>query len=153
MPEIVVLPLNKSHAPNYCVPGSVPLRSPPPLFISLFPLGSNRGTVLYPLINSLVTMVLNYASLDPKKSEIRLLTIFPHKEFHAPISCSLHVASLDNITEFEALSYVWGDPSIREVRDVDNRPLLITVNLVAALRRLRRVQSPRVIGADAICIN
>jgi hypothetical protein len=36
---------------------------------------------------------------------------------------------------------------------VDGLPTLITTNLESALRRLRLVQDPRIIWADALCIN
>ncbi|KAK8108496.1 HET-domain-containing protein [Apiospora sp. TS-2023a] len=99
--------------------------------------------------------------LDPEKSEIRLLSLLPDDNFKAAIHCSLQVASLDETTDFEALSYVWGDPDKRELIYVGGEPMLVTVNLVAALRRLRRPCSSsesgsnaaRVLWVDAICIN
>jgi hypothetical protein len=64
-------------------------------------------------------------------------------------------ASLDspNIPEYFALSYTWGQPDLVENIYVDNRPLKITANCAAALRRMLRQRMERNIWVDAICIN
>lgn len=79
--------------------------------------------------------------LDADRSEIRLLTLLPDHDFDAAIPCSLEVASLDETIDFEALSYVWGGPDKREPIYVGGELMLVTTNLVAALRRLRRPRS------------
>lgn len=60
---------------------------------------------------------------------------------------------LDAAGPFEALSYVWGDPSIRDEICCSGCKVAITVNLHRALTRLRRGAETRLIWADALCIN
>ncbi|OTB15315.1 hypothetical protein K445DRAFT_376250 [Daldinia sp. EC12] len=58
--------------------------------------------------------------------------------------------------DFVALSYVWGDPSIRRDIIVDGVPVSVTANLEGALRELRhhsRIQQGFFIWVDALCIN
>lgn len=54
---------------------------------------------------------------------------------------------------WEAISYVWGDPTDVVTITCNSRSLAITVTLSNALRRLRYVDRPRLLWADAICIN
>ena len=117
-------------------------------------------------------MTLHYTALDSSKSQIRLLTVQPGKSgryfqflqrrrtnqqptggFDDGIECSLHLASLDETNAFTALSYVWGDPSICKPIIVNGSVASVTVNLEAALRRLRQEENPQVLWVDAICIN
>lgn len=67
---------------------------------------------------------------------IRLLRLAPG-EREAPIACSLVDASLDSLPPYEALSYVWGDPTITEPIMCNGLPGRITINLARALRRIR----------------
>jgi Heterokaryon incompatibility protein (HET) len=55
--------------------------------------------------------------------------------------------------DYEALSYVWGDPLIRENIELDGVEFQVTTNLHAALRHLRWVTRPRLLWIDAVCIN
>jgi Heterokaryon incompatibility protein (HET) len=58
--------------------------------------------------------------------------------------------------DYVALSYVWGDSTIKRRIFVDGTPMAITQNLEAALYQLRnypRVKQGFRIWADAICIN
>jgi len=49
-----------------------------------------------------------YSPLDPAKSEIRLLTLYPG-EPTTPIGCDLSVVSLKQPDlQYEAVSYCWG---------------------------------------------
>ncbi|KAK4445451.1 heterokaryon incompatibility protein-domain-containing protein [Podospora aff. communis PSN243] len=93
-----------------------------------------------------------YRPLSPKRSEIRLLTLHPDQG-NSIINTTLQVESLDEALDFEALSYVWGDASIRKPIVVDGSTMMVTTNLEVALRQLRDAQSPRVVWADAVCIN
>ncbi|KAK0506890.1 hypothetical protein JMJ35_010590 [Cladonia borealis] len=54
---------------------------------------------------------------------------------------------------FEALSYVWGDPTIRAPVFCDGRMLKVTINLRDALKQLRQRDNPRFLWVDAICID
>ncbi|KAI1658683.1 HET-domain-containing protein [Daldinia decipiens] len=58
--------------------------------------------------------------------------------------------------DFVALSYVWGDQSIRREIIVDGIPVSVTASLEGALRELRhhsRIQQGFLLWVDALCIN
>ncbi|KAF1982107.1 HET-domain-containing protein [Aulographum hederae CBS 113979] len=57
--------------------------------------------------------------------------------------------------DFVALSYSWGNPKIKKEIIVNDKPLMVTENLDAALRQLRkhrRIQQGFKLWIDAICI-
>jgi hypothetical protein len=54
---------------------------------------------------------------------------------------------------YEALSYVWGDPTGRLPIMIHGHSFHVTVNLHTALLRLRNHAMQRVLWIDAICIN
>jgi hypothetical protein len=79
----------------------------------------------------------SYSPLNPEAAEIRLLTILPDKSGKNPVRCTLQTASLNNSTQFEALSYVWGNVVEKVEILVDDIPFQVTTNLEAALKCLR----------------
>ncbi len=86
---------------------------------------------------------------------IRIVRIKKGDENRA-IECKLEVVSIDSSVEFEALSYVWGDPTQTKSILCDGRWIRITKNLYDALRQLRAADKTRMgapIWIDAICIN
>ena len=101
----------------------------------------------------------SYSLLPPDGDNIRLLRLLPNKDEAAPLCCKLEKYSLQRPGQrthlYEALSYVWGDPhEILPIYVGENRlQLLITVNLHAALSRLRDHSFERIMWVDAICIN
>lgn len=88
------------------------------------------------------------------KGEIRLLTVFPGK-MGTKMCCSLKTVTLKEkrIPEYEALSYVWGEPQLSRLIWVGDKILPVTKNLDAALENLRYLDKPRTLWIDAICIN
>ena len=86
-------------------------------------------------------------------NHIRLLRLAPAKEHHAPLSGSLMHADLKTDPEYDALSYVWGDPAQVGTITVDGKPLPISQNLRTALRYVRQRDRPYILWTDAICIN
>jgi len=98
-------------------------------------------------------MSLVYRPLRVAYSEIRLLTLLRADNFSEPIRCTLHNISLDLRPKFEALSYCWGQPEIREQIQLDEHCIEVTVNLESALRYLRQRRHDRVLWIDALCIN
>lgn len=58
-----------------------------------------------------------------------------------------------NGSHYEALSYVWGDPSLKGKISVNGISMTIKRNLESALYRLRLRNRPRLIWVDSICIN
>ena len=69
------------------------------------------------------------------------------------INCTLRKFSLNDAPEFEALSYYWGDKHKCKLIYVNGKEIQVTDNLENALRHLRRSTEPRLIWADALCIN
>ena len=98
-----------------------------------------------------------YSPLPPKGDNIRLLCLFPNEDEAAPLHCELRKYSLQRLGPrthlYETLSYAWGD--LRETLPicVDKNPFPVTVNLHAALSRLRDHSFERVIWVDAVCID
>ena len=96
-----------------------------------------------------------YSSLDHTKGASKLtplLTLFPGLA-DSLLEGTLDIVSLDTNPYYEALSYVWGSPSVREHIILSEKRLSITENLASALRNLRYESEARVLWVDAICIN
>ena len=100
---------------------------------------------------------LHYSSRLLEPYRIRLLRLTPHQNKTAPIRCELFEYSFQESDEgthmYEALSYVWGDPLKTLPILIGEHHFNVTVNLHAALSRLRGRFFPRIIWIDAICIN
>lgn len=60
---------------------------------------------------------------------------------------------LSSKPDYEAISYVWGDPESTETIYCNGLQLKITVNLAHGLRHIRYVSKARTLWADAICID
>ncbi|KAL8865534.1 MAG: hypothetical protein Q9174_006834 [Haloplaca sp. 1 TL-2023] len=111
-----------------------------------------------------------YSSLNEEAGEIRLFTLLPGP-FDAPIHIRIEqtVLSEDNVPQFEALSYAWGDPSdwldifvqMTRTPDVETAELVlvsstilsITRNLFDALQHIRQQRRSMVLWIDQICVN
>ncbi len=93
-----------------------------------------------------------YGSLNPACREIRLLRLLPGS-WEDSLSCDLQVVSLDDQPGYQALSYVWGTSDIVKTVWLHGKAFEATLNLWAALRRLRNPCHERIIWADATCIN
>ena len=86
--------------------------------------------------------------------EYRLIRLFPD-ESEAPVRCELFKASLDqgqSIT-YEAISYVWGDPSMTQTICCNGRAFEVTSSLASALHQFRYSDVSRILWADALCID
>jgi len=98
-----------------------------------------------------------YCILPLDGDNIRLLRLLPNEDEAAPVQCELCSYSLQKLGPrahlYEALSYVWGDTRETLPIWVDNNQFPVTVNLHAALLRLRDHSFERIIWIDAICIN
>ncbi|KAK6600260.1 ankyrin repeat-containing protein [Botrytis cinerea] len=96
-------------------------------------------------------------ALATSGDNIRLLRLLPSEDEAAPLHCELRDYSLQRSTPrihlYEALSYVWGDPDITLPISVNKKQFQVTVNLHAALLRLRDHSFERIMWIDAICID
>ncbi|KAL8833889.1 MAG: hypothetical protein Q9170_004036 [Blastenia crenularia] len=102
-------------------------------------------------------MADTYAYTPLAEHEVRILTLLPGA-FEDKIRIKLHSELLNESQRpaFQALSYTWGSASLVHDIVVDGDPdqtLPITENLHTALRYLRENAVPRVLWADAVCIN
>ncbi|KAG7005404.1 hypothetical protein G7Y79_00020g049320 [Physcia stellaris] len=93
-----------------------------------------------------------YDKLSQEAREIRILFLLSG-DVDEDISCKLVTVSLDNLPDYEALSYTWGDPTVKVPIRVNENILQVTANLDNALRHLRRRDEKRALWVDAICIN
>jgi hypothetical protein len=98
-----------------------------------------------------------YHPLVAESREIRLLTVESgsHDE---PLRCRLSTVALTSQPEYNALSYVWGDPIVSNAEpliDLNGKRTLVTPNLHSALRHLRPPVGSEsiVLWVDAVCIN
>ncbi|KAM7199980.1 Heterokaryon incompatibility protein (HET) domain containing protein [Rhypophila sp. PSN 637] len=101
---------------------------------------------------------------QPGGPYIRLLHLRPGTDKDAPIEAKLDIVPLHHgHSNFEALSYVWGQELDREGLKLqhpipgDNGStesgIGITANLAVALRHLRYPDRTRILWVDAVCIN
>lgn len=95
-----------------------------------------------------------YKSLPLNVGYIRIFKIEPGKA-DEELKGTLSVIPLYNSPcyEYEALSYVWGPQNPPDHIFCDDNVLQITPNLGLALRRVRRLDKPRAVWIDALCIN
>ena len=69
------------------------------------------------------------------------------------LHCRLHTVPLSQAASYEAISYVWGDPSVKVDVACDDGLVAVTTNLKNALTLLRHPHQNRSLWADAISIN
>ena len=93
-----------------------------------------------------------YTSLNVQTNQIRIIELLPGR-WNDTINCSMRTVSLDEKPGYEALSYVWGDPKATVPITVNGIIVHATINLVAALRRVRSSVASRTMWVDAISIN
>jgi len=96
---------------------------------------------------------LPYQRTAPENDEIRLLEVFPSQDFDSMVECSMrHYSLIEDFVEYAALSYEWGNTSVRKRILVDGFRFSVTPNLYEFLRQMRRRRSP-LLWIDQICIN
>ncbi|KAF5124242.1 Heterokaryon incompatibility protein 6, OR allele [Metarhizium anisopliae] len=93
-----------------------------------------------------------YAILDTGKPQFRLLEVQPGKPQTEIVGRLFH-ACLDENSGFEALSYTWGSPPPTYDISINGCAFPVAGNLIKALDDLRYPDKPRILWADAICIN
>lgn len=83
---------------------------------------------------------LRYLILNPAKGD-------------EPLSGSLIIKHINEVFEFDAVSYFWGEPRRVDKIICDGKSIGITASLRDALRRIRHPNTPRNLWADQICID
>lgn len=101
---------------------------------------------------------MQYAPLDPSKTEIRLVELLPRATNSSPyderaLRCNVFHISLNDKPDYAALSYAWGDPQDTQIIMVGHTSVPVTRNLYSALEHLRYEKTARFIWIDALCIN
>ncbi|KAJ9642859.1 hypothetical protein H2199_004380 [Coniosporium tulheliwenetii] len=90
------------------------------------------------------------------RAEIRLLELQPGIGSD-PLTCKIFTTSLSKASEYECLSYTWGDSAFYHdivIEEQRRRSVLkVTSNLRSALQRLRLQHQSRRLWIDQICIN
>ena len=94
-----------------------------------------------------------YRTLNPAINEIRLLCLQFDGENSEGLKCSLEHVSLDQLPNFTALSYCWGDSEKTYHVLLDGQQYPVTTNLYFALRQLRTFPDRPRLWVDSICIN
>lgn len=97
-----------------------------------------------------------YQPLSSQRNEIRLLQILPVRKFdglNCGIECNISHVSLDDLPDYDALSYAWGNRLDMRSISLEGHPFHVTANLHGALSRLQTSTMTRPMWIDAICIN
>lgn len=99
----------------------------------------------------------NFKGISPHRpiisgSEIRVVILQPGT-FGDPIVCQLEHIQLIPDSNYEAVSYVWGDATVTKPITLDGRVYPVTTNLYTGLQFLRFKESPRRLWIDSLCIN
>lgn len=92
----------------------------------------------------------------PAGNYTRRLILEPSEAEDAPLVGRLEVFDLSQDSSrcsFEAISYAWASDIKDQTITVNGRAMPITTSLRDSLRQTRRPDRPRVLWADAICIN
>ena len=95
--------------------------------------------------------VYTYDSLPNTEGYFRYLVLKPGTG-DVPLVCDIHTSRLKDIS-YEAISYVWGSEQKPKPLLCGGKTISITINLHAALARLRLPDKDRVLWADSVCIN
>ncbi|TVY84408.1 Heterokaryon incompatibility protein 6 OR allele [Lachnellula suecica] len=94
-----------------------------------------------------------FEPLDAGIREIRLLIIRPSLDIDDPVVCRLIKGSLDDDSQYYALSYTWGTSDNPSLITINDTPWVVGPNLHDALKYLRLEDKAITLWVDAICIN
>jgi hypothetical protein len=85
--------------------------------------------------------------------DIRVLSLLSGL-FDDPLRCLMTVEPIEQQPMYDALSYIWGNPSETRLITVDNdHAFPVTVSLENALRYIRLPNRIRKVWVDVVCIN
>jgi hypothetical protein len=86
-----------------------------------------------------------------KEFEVSIPGPGPYYDLDEPIRRDLEIFALSNDPSYEALSYVWGNPTDKEHILLDGCDFYITSSLKSALKYLRSRDHDRLLWVDAVC--
>jgi hypothetical protein len=89
---------------------------------------------------------------DLSRQPIRLIELYPGSK-EEPLTIRLYEVALPDEPEYETISYCWGDSSKPRTINCHGAILHITESLYRALLGFRYPKKPRILWADAVCIN
>lgn len=89
----------------------------------------------------------------PHTDSIRILQLQPSKTHDEDLHVVLIDVRLDEHLDYEAVSYVWGEPVFDHQLHTPLGSINITESLGSALRGLRSKEGVRNLWTDAVCIN
>ncbi|EAQ82974.1 hypothetical protein CHGG_10792 [Chaetomium globosum CBS 148.51] len=102
------------------------------------------------------TSAFPYLALQ-QESELRLLLLWPQCEDEDEIHGTLVHCHVNDLLEYEAISYTWpdehGDATRNRTIFLNDLPLAVTSSCEAVLKRVRLMSAPRVLWIDAVCVN
>jgi ankyrin repeat protein len=99
---------------------------------------------------SISSELYNYKPLSSATSS-RLIKLSPGKD--DVLSFDFREVDINNAPSYEALSYEWGAKSGTLAVQCGGRQLLVTPNLMAAMKSLRLKSNTRLLWIDALCID
>ncbi|KAI0533773.1 heterokaryon incompatibility protein-domain-containing protein [Xylaria digitata] len=104
------------------------------------------------------TEEFRYQPLPDSKSFIRLLYLRPRNrttliEGRTALNCEVIIHPVSDCPPYVALSYAWGDATIRRSVKLGSHIVSLTESLVVALEHLQHDEKALVVWADAVCIN
>lgn len=76
--------------------------------------------------------------------DIRVVDILVNEDFESEVKCKMRVISLNDerYRYYQTLSYAWGTLAKSRMIWIDDTPMLVTVDLYYALKRLREKITP-----------
>ena len=94
----------------------------------------------------------SYQPLRGHLGEFRIFKLLPGSWLDQ-ICCEIHVVLLDARPEYEAVSYVWGNCSLKGQIRLGGENFSVASNTEAVFRRLRHRENAKSLWLDAICID
>jgi hypothetical protein len=86
---------------------------------------------------------------------IRVIVLQPSQSPDADLECEIEHVNLSRLSDYDAISYVWGPPEFTHKLHVPSETSVISITptLDSALRKCRRKEDTVRLWADAVCIN
>jgi hypothetical protein len=103
------------------------------------------------MAGSKLQFIFKYEALNPATQEIRLSSLQPGTINNQP-RCEIEVMSLQQESNYVALSYLWWDEKDRRDILLREHSVSVTANLDLALRYVQCIKELPHICVDALCI-